>query len=286
MRFEIDHLTTYAYPQPVRLDPHDLRLRPREGHGQRLRLHRLEVTPEPARWDDQTDALGNAVVRMWFAGETQKFAVRSIARVDVQSQAPTWADELDPEARKVPFVTTGSGGDPLATYRQPARYAVRIRQLAEDERQAARGVTLAFLDAVAQRLRRDVRQVVREKGGPRSPDETLARGMGACRDLAVAMIEACRGMGMAARFVSGYQEGRPEQKRYLHAWIEVFLPGLGWRAWDPSAGGRVEDRHIAVAHAAQACDTTPILGHFWGPKLESEMHAEISLRAVSDDVAG
>lgn len=89
--------------------------------------------------------------------------------------------------------------------------------------------------------------------------------MGSCRDTAVLFIHACRAAGLAAWFLSGYQEGdldHPEQHR--HAWVEAYLPGAGWRGYDPSHGLAVSDRHIALVAAADPADATPIQGALWG----------------------
>ena len=279
MRFDIVHTTTYSYPRPARLGPHDVKLRPRESPGQRLRLHKLDVVPEPVQWDEQLDAEGNTVVRMWFDGSTQQLQVKSTAIVDVDGGTRA-AVELDPDVVRVPLRYRPPVEELLQSYRarrsgQAGREAVET--LAGTVRRTHGDDTLRWLDGVAEWLEREVRQVVREDGGPLPADEVLAGKVGACRDLAVTMMETCRAMGLAARFVSGYQEGRPEQKRYLHAWAEVFLPGLGWRAWDPSMGKRVGDSHVAVAHSAVAGWTTPIFGHFWSERPDSSLAVDIAI---------
>jgi transglutaminase-like putative cysteine protease len=66
--------------------------------------------------------------------------------------------------------------------------------------------------------------------------------------MAVLFIEACRYVGIAARYVSGYRiNGADNELQYLAAWGEVYLPGAGWRGYDPSLGVAVTDRHVALA---------------------------------------
>jgi transglutaminase-like putative cysteine protease len=93
---------------------------------------------------------------------------------------------------------------------------------------------------------------------------TLAIGRGACRDLTVLFMATCRCLGMAARFVSGYQAqaDTPDGQRHLHAWPEVFLPGLGWRGFDPTHGIVVTDGHVALCAAPDQADTMPVEGGF------------------------
>ncbi|MGB7934938.1 MAG: transglutaminase-like domain-containing protein [Gammaproteobacteria bacterium] len=104
-------------------------------------------------------------------------------------------------------------------------------------------------------------------GPPQPPEVTLDRGRGACRDLAVLFITMCRLQGIAARFVSGYQARAETEhpRRYLHAWPEVYLPGGGWRGYDPGHGD-------AVAGAA------PIEGSFYGAGASSSLEYELNIK--------
>lgn len=77
-------------------------------------------------------------------------------------------------------------------------------------------------------------------------------------------MAACRGMGLATRFVSGYEAGDPDHDQTLHAWVEVYLPGAGWRGYDPTMGLVVCDRHVALVTSAWPQHTTPIAGGLRG----------------------
>ncbi|MFM7576061.1 MAG: transglutaminase-like domain-containing protein, partial [Microcystaceae cyanobacterium] len=84
---------------------------------------------------------------------------------------------------------------------------------------------------------------------------------GSCRDLTILFMEVCRTMGLAARFVSGYQEGDQATEDWeLHAWAEVYLPGGGWRGYDPTHGLAVSDRHIALVASPNPQDCAPVTG--------------------------
>jgi transglutaminase-like putative cysteine protease len=63
----------------------------------------------------------------------------------------------------------------------------------------------------------------------------------------VLFVEACRSQGLPARFVSGYWRGiHSQDRREMHAWAEVYLPGAGWRGYDPVPGLAVTDTHVGV----------------------------------------
>jgi transglutaminase-like putative cysteine protease len=108
---------------------------------------------------------------------------------------------------------------------------------------------------------------VREEPGVQTPDETLARGTGSCRDFANLFMQAARVLGLAARFVSGYLNSPFADGRggATHAWAEVYLPGAGWKGFDPTSGEIAGSRHIAVAVARLPEVVSPVSGAFVGP---------------------
>lgn len=121
--------------------------------------------------------------------------------------------------------------------------------------------------------------MIRKDGAPYPPHQTLAERRGACRDLTLLFMEACRAVGLPARFVSGYGQGwAPRAERYMHAWPEVFVPGGGWRGYDPTVGMAVLERHIAVAAAANYEDAAAISGGYYGKGRTIGMDAQISIQ--------
>ncbi|WP_225322951.1 transglutaminase family protein [Synechococcus sp. RSCCF101] len=121
---------------------------------------------------------------------------------------------------------------------------------------------LAFLWQLNQRIFDRCSHEVRHQGDPYPPSVTWSSRQGSCRDMAVLFMDVCRAMGLACRFVSGYQEGDPDwEYRHLHAWVEVYLPGGGWRGYDPTHGLAVADRHIALVAAPCSRLTAPVSGN-------------------------
>jgi transglutaminase-like putative cysteine protease len=96
-------------------------------------------------------------------------------------------------------------------------------------------------------------------------------------------MDACRSVGLAARFVSGYQQGAPDLEHDLHAWAEVYLPWAGWRGYDPTQGLAVADQHIALAASARPEQAAPIVGSFRGAAATATLTASISI-ARADQV--
>jgi transglutaminase-like putative cysteine protease len=127
------------------------------------------------------------------------------------------------------------------------------------------GDAQAFVLELTRILHQRFPRVIREHGDPWDSPVTLERGEGSCRDLAVLYMAVARSQGFAARFVSGYNTVPGENDVHdLHAWAEVYLPGGGWRGFDPTIGMAVADRHIAVAAGALAEQAAPVSGTYAG----------------------
>lgn len=127
--------------------------------------------------------------------------------------------------------------------------------------------------------------IVRPEGEPFSGEATLEQGRGSCRDYAVLYIEACRHMGIASRFVSGYVEERAEgEPRELHAWAGVYVPGGGWRGYDATQGVAVSTGHVTLAVAGQPAGAAPVTGRFSGDgKAELSSSISLEIEELGDD---
>ena len=123
-----------------------------------------------------------------------------------------------------------------------------------------------------------VQLVRRETGDPWTAEETWRAGCGACRDLAVLFVETCRLLGVAARFVSGYEFAAETSDAFdLHAWAEAYVPGVGWRGFDPSRGLATTQDHVAVAAAATPQGAAPVIGAFRGDGATATITSELNV---------
>jgi transglutaminase-like putative cysteine protease len=164
---------------------------------------------------------------------------------------------------------------------EPSAAAASNGPVAEFAATIAAGVNgqiLPFLSELSRRIHQEIDMPIREVGQPLPAEQTLREKRGACRDASVLFMECCRSQGIAARFVSGYQEGDNEaERRYMHAWAEVYLPGGGWRGYDPTHGLAIADRHIAVAASARPEMAAPTRGTFRGTGAASRMHTDLKI---------
>ena len=272
MRISVVHSTVYRYRKPVHPEPHTFRLRPREDAAQHVVRFALEISPSPAGMAECLDQDGNIVTEAWFNAPLTELEVRSSFEVDTRRENPF--DFLPhPPAVAYPEPLRSA----LAPYLEAGEPAGPVSGLAGAIAETEGPDALPFLTALNQRLFETIRHVTRDDGPPHPPEITLCEGEGTCRDLAVLFCSACRTMGIAARFVSGYEREAASQARAdMHAWAEVYLPGGGWRGYDPSQGLAVATSHVAVAAAADPRLAAPVSGLYRGDA-RSEMQFTISM---------
>ena len=277
-RWAIRHETSYRYSTSVAFAPHVLRLSPRP-EGVRTLARNLHVSPTPIEVLDFSDAFGNTCTRLTFGpNPADQLVIES--RVEVQTFArplPNYGLGLPP----LPWASPGF--DSLSTFRQPDGSA-EVAALAQRLLFEVGGAPLAFFDRLCTTLYSTLDRQIRVEGAAQTPAQTLALGGGACRDLTVLFLAVCRSLGVAGRFVSGYQgqEASPDGKRHLHAWPEVFVPELGWLGWDPTHGVAAGPGHVALCAAPEQAATMPIEGGFYfnGPTVTSTLGYSITFDAL------
>ena len=275
MRFSIRHETLYRYSGPVGLAPHILRLNPRT-EGARVFAASLTIDPVPLARRDTTDRFGNRVTHVHFEGVSNVLRVESSCELDVAAAASL----RDPGLPRLPWPVNSNDG--LADYRNEDGPEAAVKDFAEALAGESGWAALLFLETLNRTLFTRFDRQIRIEGTAHSPAHTLTVGHGACRDLTVLFISACRSLGIAARFVSGYQAHAESQdgRRHLHAWPEVFLPGLGWRGFDATHGTAVNDGHVALCAAPEQSATMPIEGGFFGDGITAALdyHVRITSR--------
>ena len=280
MRLEIFHNTTFTYSKPAFLEPHVVRLCPHTNAGQRVDTFAMNVEPAPTGQSDCVDLTGTTTT-LWFDGmvETVTIGVHSV--VEMIRDNPFAFIITEPTVQAVPVEYSARHRAALAVYLQRPEASAAVDAFASEVAERSGGDTLAFLSALSDTIYHDFHCDVREHGDAWPASKTLELHHGACRDLAVLFMDACRAQGLAARFVSGYVGVPDEPHRYLHAWPEVYLPGAGWRGYDPSNGLAVANDHVSVAFAAVPEDAAPISGTFRGTGVTASIEYDITINVVT-----
>lgn len=266
----ITHTTTYRYATAVALGPHRLMLRPRETRDLRLVAFDLRLSPmAPVDWSH--DVAGNAVAWAQLQGLSDQLTIT--ARTTVDMTAPVWpVFAIAATAAHHPFAYAPDDATDLGALVTP-QYADDAGRLAD---WVARFVmtrptaTLALLTDISNGITAQIAYQSRETEGTQGPLETLDRGWGSCRDFAVLFAEAARTLGFGARLVSGYLYDPGADLTgsaaagSTHAWVEIFVPGAGWIAFDPTNRAVGSGHLIPVAVARNIAQVAPVIGSFHG----------------------
>ena len=274
MHLHVRHESEYTYDLPVALGPQTLYLYPRTYPYQRLLDYQLTIDPKPSRIVQNIDVEGNVQQLVYFDHPTR--SLRVTAEIQLQSDEFNSFDfVLFPfDTQRVPFRYPKYVEDILQPYLKRVGVTERVEAWAKQIAAGAGWQTTAFLMALNQSIR-EFAYEIREVGAPFSPEQTLTLRKGSCRDYTTLFMAACRSLGIAARFVSGYLFGNPQQEHQLHAWAEVYLPGAGWRGFDPTEGSIVVNRHIFLTSTATPELAAPISGTFTG-QANSTLRSELA----------
>jgi transglutaminase-like putative cysteine protease len=281
MHFTIRHNTHYRYSRPVRLGPQRLRFHPRDDGSQRVINHQVNITPAPLGRNDHLDLEGNRVTQVWFEGEPDHFDIEVTMQVETLRRN-AFDFILTPEAAVLP-INHEYDVNCARAYLERIEADDAVTAFAAELSLAVDRDTLRFLNDLTRRMFSEFSHVHRDTGAPQSPSLTLQGRSGACRDLAVLFVDCCRAEGIAARFASGYQKGDLQsERRHLHAWPEVYLPGAGWRGFDPTHGEAIADTHVTIAAAAHSRDTMPVSGNFSGEGAKSTLSYRVEIQVSKD----
>ncbi len=279
----IQHATHYRYSSPVTLGQHRLLIRPRMGHDLRIASSQLDIDPLPAKLSWARDGDSNSVALVNFASTpVTELCIRSQIIVEHYDDQPL--DFLvDDRAVNFPFLLVPSERIELWPYLIPCyRDQSDVAQwVAEFWQSGQRIETYVLIDQMNRAIAQTFKYKAREEIGVQRPSETLETRSGSCRDFATLLMEACRFLGLPARFVSGYAstEDIPAAMGSTHAWTEVFLPGAGWKGFDSTGGIVTGPKHIAVAVGRDPESLPPIAGAFSSedPDVKSELKVDVSV---------
>ncbi len=265
------HVTRYRYDRRIALGPQTIRLRPAPHCRAKVLAYSLTVEPKEHFLNWQQDPQSNWLARAVFPEKTDHFTVAVDLTVEMEVINP-FDFFLEPDAEHYPFRYAPELKAELEPYLQTApqgkKFDAYLAAIPREKKQATN-----FIFDINAALSRTIAYTIRMEPGIQTPDETLTRKSGSCRDSGWLRVQLLRHLGLAARFASGYLiQLRPDVKSLdgpsgtdvdftdLHAWCEVYLPGAGWVGLDPTSGLFAGEGHIPLACTADPAQAAPISG--------------------------
>jgi len=267
MKIRIQHRTTYHYNQSVAFGQHKIMVRPREGHDLHLESSILDIKPAHIiHW--MRDVNGNSIAKVDFTEQSAQLMIYS--EVILQHYDSNPLDFIvDEGAVNYPFVYEPDSQPELTAFMHILypKDTARLREwLTQFWKPGDKVETIALLQRVNQHIHDTFQYQRRDEPGVQTPAETLQKNSGSCRDFAALLLESYRCWGLAARFVSGYMQCEATEAggASTHAWAEVYLPGAGWKGFDPTSGILTGAQHVTVAVSRDPENAAPVAGSFIG----------------------
>jgi uncharacterized protein (DUF2126 family) len=283
----LNHVSLYRYDRRVTLSPQLVRLRPAPHCRTRILSYSLRAEPSGHFINWMQDPQSNYLARLVFPDKTEllRIEVDLVAEMSVLNPFDFF---LEPHAEQAPFAYDASLSSELAPYLVKSPLTPRFKEyVAKISRQSQR--TIDFLVALNQQLSQDIRYLIRLEPGVQTPEETLVKAAGSCRDSSWLLVQVFRHLGMAARFASGYliqlkpdvksldgPSGAEQDFTDLHAWCEVYLPGAGWIGLDPTSGLLAGEGHIPLACSPEPSSAAPISGAVDKCEVEFEHRMQVT----------
>lgn len=289
--YDLEHITTYRYRQPVTFGEHRAIFLPSLGYGGRILTSTLTANVDhQLRW--VKDTLSNNVALLTFEGAAQELTVTYRFRGEHFGVQGIEDFPLSDRAIEIPVQYTPDEWTDLAVFMRPhaedpdGRVAAWTKEFVAGDQDD----TLDVLQRMMNRIWSTLTYQARDAEGVQSPGETLRSQSGTCRDYAWLMIEALRRLGFACRFVSGYLydaaldggEVGMTGSGATHAWLQVYLPGAGWRSYDPTNQITEGFDLIPVAISRHPGQVMPLSGAWYGqPNDYLDMTVEININKVA-----
>lgn len=281
MKLQVFHRTRFDYAAPVRDSFNEARLQPLSSDGQVCRQFLLKVLPA-CRLTHYTDFQRNTVHIFDIAEPHQALIVDATSVVVTPSTGALASDRATTPLAAMPEQAWAGG---CHDFLQSSRYVeaeVDVWKLALD---ITTGIedTWQAAQAIMRYVHREFTYTPAATTVHTHMREVLNLRRGVCQDFAHVMIGLCRALQIPARYVSGYLYNGPADQlrgaQASHAWVDVFLPEIGWQGLDPTNDRQPDERYVKVALGRDYADVSPLRGRYHGTS-ERKLTVEVLVTAL------
>ena len=272
MKLKIAHYTQYDYEDSVVDSVNELRLTPIIDDYQKYFNHSIKIYPS-APIHSYTDYFGNLTHYFTLNAAHKRLLIKMDATVETDERTDQ-VQQRRPYVEELDLLHSDAFQNQFAEYLMETDYTIITSEL-EDiaysivlERQPT--CTYELLELITKAIYKHFTYDTDATNVHTTLEETIHLKRGVCQDYAHLMIGICRIFKIPTRYISGYHflgeigTESAHLQHASHAWIEAYIPFVGWIGFDPTNDGKIDWRYVKLSHGRDYSDITPVKGVYKG----------------------
>jgi len=267
MRCVVTHKTKYSYSEKVLFANHIIRLTPKHHKHIILHSYELNIDPKPSMLYRYEETDGSLAYNALFNEKSDHLSIEHISDISIAEYNPFGFVISPPEFLKIPFkMTVETDPDLMPFLRELEPLSEEVKGFIYQISNEVNDDTIGFTTKMCAKIREMIGYQRSTSAHPQLVNETFRNRKGSCRDMAVAFLQICCFAAITARFVSGYGIKVPPKGENpdLHSWVDLYIRGGGWVAFDPTLGLIPTGTQVALTSSADPKFTMPITGGYYG----------------------
>ncbi|MEW9671096.1 transglutaminase N-terminal domain-containing protein [Ammoniphilus sp. 3BR4] len=287
MKLQISHLTRYAYQEPVTDSVNEIRLTPRTDANQSCCEHSILIEPSVPLFSYE-DYFGNTAHYFTVPAPHEELLIysNSIVETTENHHEPTqrlpYVDERD-------ILMSEPFQNQYAEYLMETNYTRITAELTtfsvENINPLHAESVYQLLENISNAIYSNLTYDTKATHVHTTVEETLELKRGVCQDYAHLMIALCRMHNIPSRYVSGYHfigdlsDGYTEVQHASHAWVEAYVPLIGWTGFDPTNNGKMDWRYVKIGHGRNYSDIVPVKGVYQGTN-QQQLEVKVDVKRI------
>ncbi|KKI91994.1 transglutaminase [Bacillus sp. SA1-12] len=287
MKIQITHLTKYTYQQPVVDSNNEIRLTPRTDDHQVCNEHAIFVDPKVPLFS-YIDYFGNTVHHFTIPFPHEELEIKSLSIVETEEKNHNQIYYL-PFKTESEILASESFQNQYAEYLMETDYTrgtPELKTFCSEKLHIEKSENIyQLLEQISNLLYANLTYDTQATHVHTTVEETLRLKRGVCQDYAHLMIAICHLYKIPARYVSGYQfigdisNQHVEIQHASHAWVEAYIPIVGWTGFDPTNNGKINWRYVKIGHGRNYRDIVPVKGIYQGLG-EQQLNVSVDVKVI------